>query len=157
MKAIYSHRCGQIATVSLAQSSCLVNGPPGHHGTKASCASSFLVSLLSSSPVYITGVIVIVHGTKASFKQKGRSRECCGPSVKQKGRSRECRRPPVNMAQWPILSKRLVTRALPTGHYGLWHKSQFWQRLVARACRPPSSYSTNNHGTKANIARHRGQ
>ena len=126
MKAIDSHRCGQIAKVSLAQSSCLVNGPPGHYGTKASCASSLPVSSLSSlslSPVYIAGVIVIVHGTKASFKQTGRLRECC--------------QPPVNMAQRPILSKRLVMRASPTGHYGLWHEGQFRQRLVARACGPP--------------------
>ena len=117
MKAIYSHGCGQIATVSLAWGSRLVNRPPGHHGTKASSASLPVSSLssLSSAPVYITGVIVIIHGTKASFRQKGRSREC--------------RRPPVNMAQRPISSKRLVTRASPTGHYRIWHEDQCWQKV----------------------------
>ena len=66
-----------------------------------------------TSPV--SSSLSIIHGTRASFEQKGRSREC--------------RRPPVNMAQRPISSKRLVTRASPTGHYRIWHEGQCWQKV----------------------------
>ena len=75
MKAIYSHGCGQIATVSLAQSSRLVNRPLGNHGMKASFASLFVASVIIVVVVIIAGVHCQCHRHRpwheGQFEAKG--------------------------------------------------------------------------------------
>ena len=146
MKAVYSHGCGQIATVraieftfgeqatgsSWREGQCciivagviivivvIVAGVHRrchrHRCHCRWCASPVSSSSLSLSPVCIAAVIVIIHGTKASLKQKDRPRGC--------------HRPPVNM------------------DYGT--KANFGKGC--EASRTTVSYCTNNHGTQANL------